>query len=639
MVKSENIVLDMQVGRLAKGSQAAKDFMKELRDKKGKGKVSGKGNKGSRPSAADMAGSKKKLLGAFHAEEDEEDAPKTPVGSPVQSVPAPPPVVRPNRRGRNTGGQHMPNPLAQPSTPNQRVSTSAGVPAPSSLPTDMLIVGQPATIGEALSTLENAANNTKGRGLADAKKRAHKFILDNIDKVKEADLDRIKKVFLSIKGKGIFDSIGKAFKKAGSAVAKTATSVGKTISRGTTKVAKDIGYKTEDAAYKTGDFVKSEKGLKTIGSYAVPATVGMLAGLATGGNPVASAAAGAATSAAYDKLVMGKGGLIAQEAFGEGLTGGFIQGDIELANKSRYTRIPIKTLSAKQMTSMRKGRGVRCIRAPCPDDEMDIMVDPMNTKKITKAFIKGKGITIALSPEELNCNKTEMKGEGIFGRWGDKVMDKLGVKKIAYKVGDIAKPFIKSAISKAAIAIPTALGQPELIPAAMIAANVVGKYMDKPSDYQKPAEKALNIIQGKKSIMDVAKEELPALAKSTLNDYIQRYGSAVLEGAVQAAKENLGLVRPNDNSPVNYGSVAGNGIYGRGLTAGRGCCGAGLRGSGLTAGSGAFAGQGIYAGSNRIIGGQVGQHSRGMVDFQSPAMKSRPELADIARLANQYYKK
>ena len=614
MVKSENIVLDMQVGRLAKGSQAAKDFMKELRDKKGKGKVSGKGNKGSRPSAADMAGSKKKLLGAFHAEEDEEDAPKTPVGSPVQSVPAPPPVVRRNRRG-NTGGQHMPNPLAQPSTPNQRVSTSAGVPAPSSLPTDMLIVGQPATIGEALSTLENAANNTKGRGLADAKKRAHKFILDNIDKVKEADLDRIKKVFLSIKGKGIFDSIGKAFKKAGSAVAKTATSVGKTISRGTTKVAKDIGYKTEDAAYKTGDFVKSEKGLKTIGSYAVPATVGMLA----------------------DKLVMGKGGLMAQEAFGEGLTGGFIQGDIELANKSRYTRIPIKTLSAKQMTSMRKGRGVRCIRAPCPDDSMNIMVDPMNTKKITKAFIKGKGITIALSPEELNCNKTEMKGEGIFGRWGDKVMDKLGVKKIAYKVGDIAKPFIKSALSKAAIAIPTALGQPELIPAAMIAANVAGKYMDRPSDFQRPAEKALNVIQGNKSIMDVAKDELPALAKSTLNDYIQRYGSQVLEQAVQAAKSNLGLVRPNDNSPFNYGTVAGNGLYGRGLTGG--CCGAGLRGSGLTAGSGAFVGQGIYAGSNRVIGGQIGQHSKGMVALDHPSMRSRPELEDIARIANQYYRK
>ena len=635
--KSENIVLDMKVGRLAKGSQAAKDFMKELREKKGKGKVSGKGNKGSRPSAAEMADSKKNLLGAFHAEE-EKTPPSTPVGSPVQSVPAPP--ARPARKKRrgNTGGQPTQDPLAQPSTPpNQPVSTSAGVPAPSSLPTGMLVVDQPATIGEAVSTLENAANTTTGRGLLDAKKRAHKFILDNIDKVKEADLDRIKKVFLSIKGKGIFDSIGKAFKKAGKAVAKTATSVGKKVSRGATKVAKTVASKTEDAAFKTGDFVKSEKGLKTIGKYAVPAAVGLLAGVATGGNPVASAAAGAATGAAYDKLVMGKGGLIAQEAFGEGLTGGMIEGE------QKFRRHPIKRLSAKQMTSMRKGRGVRCIRAPCPDDSMDIMVDPMNMKKLSKSFMKGKGTTIKLSPEELNCNKCEMKGEGIFGRWGDKVMDKLGVKKIAYKVGDIAKPFIKSAISKAAIAIPTALGQPELIPAAMIAANVVGKYMDKPSDYQKPAEKALNIIQGKKSIMDVAKAELPALAKSTLNDYIQRYGSAVLEGAVQAAKENLGLVRPNDNSPLNYGSVAGNGIYGRGLTAGRGLgggltAGRGL-GGGLTAGSGAFAGQGIYAGSNRVIGGQVGQHSKGIVALDHPSLKSRPELVDISRLANQYYKK
>ena len=75
--KSENIVLDMKVGRLAKGSQAAKDFMKELREKKGKGKVSGKGNKGSRPSAADMAGSARKLIGEFHAE-DKPNAPSTP---------------------------------------------------------------------------------------------------------------------------------------------------------------------------------------------------------------------------------------------------------------------------------------------------------------------------------------------------------------------------------------------------------------------------------------------------------------------------------------------------------------------------------------------------------------------------------
>jgi hypothetical protein len=556
--KDENIVLEMNnVGRLAKGSQAAKDFMKELREKKGKDKVDGRGAKKSKKSKI---------------EEKVEEA--------------------------HTGGKDM--------------------------------------IDEAL--LELKGTGLKGKGLVEAKKKAHKFILDNIEKIKEADLEKIKDVFLSVKGKGIFDSIGKAFKKAGSAVAKTATSVGKTISRGTTKVAKDIGYKTEDAAYKTGDFVKSEKGLKTIGSYAVPATVGLLAGLATGGNPVASAAAGAATSAAYDKLVMGKGQLLAPEVFGEGL-GGFIQGDIELANKSRYSRIPIKTLSAKQMTSMRKGRGVRCIRAPCPDDEMNIMVDPMNIKKITKAFIKGKGVTIKLSPEELNCNKTEMKGEGIFGRFGDKILDKLGVKKIAYKVGDIAKPFLKSALSKAAIAVPTALGQPELIPASMIAANVAGKYLDRPSDFQRPAEKALNVIQGNKSIMDVAKDELPELAKSTLNDYIQRYGSQVLEQAVQSAKSNLGLVRPNDNSPLNYGSVAGNGLYGRG------CCGSGLRaGAGLSAGSGlsgrgAFVGQGIYAGSNRIIGGQLGEHSKGMLDLQSPALRSRPELEDIARIANQYYSK
>jgi len=60
-----------------------------------------------------------------------------------------------------------------------------------------------------------------------------------------------------------------------------------------------------------------------------------------------------------------------------------------------------------------------------------------------------------------------------------------------------------------------------------------------------------------------------------------------------------------------------------------GCCG-------LT-GSGSFVGQGIYAGSNRVIGGQVGQHQKGMVAINHPSLASRPELEDVARINNQYY--
>lgn len=612
--KNENIVLDMTVSRLVKGSQEAKDFMKKLREKRSKGGRIARDDATTTPPPNRPRPRRAPPQPTPQAPvviEQVQTATRQEPQAPAQRTPQPP--IPRRRRGRELPRGHVPPPFPDlDGLPNEPLPQRTRLTPRTQLSPQM---------ESFLNDVENELREARGRGLADVKKKAYDYIIENIDKISEKDLEKIKDMFLRVKGKGLFSKIGSAFKKVGKAAAKTATLVGKKISREAT-----------DTAYKTGDFVKSEKGLKKIGKYAVPATVGMLAGIATGGNPLASAAAGAATGAAYDKVVMGKGGLIAQEAFGEGISGGIIEGDVDMAQKSRYSRVPIKRLSSKQMTSMRKGRGVRCVKAPCPSDEMGIMVDAMNKKKLDKAFMKGKGITIALSPEELNCNKTEMKGEGIFGRWGDKVMKKLGVKDIAYKVGDIAKPFVKDALKKAAVAIPMALGQPELVPLGMIAANIGSKYLDKPSDFQRPAEKAIKVIQGKKDFMEAAVEEgLPAMAKSTINDYIQRYGSQVLEQAVQSAKQNLGLVRPNENSPYNYAAVAGNGIYSRG-----GCCGAGLMaGSGLTGGS-AFVGQGIYAGSNRVIGGQVGEHKKGMIDLRHPAMKSRADLEDVKRKVNQY---
>jgi len=139
-------------------------------------------------------------------------------------------------------------------------------------------------------------------------------------------------------------------------------------------------------------------------------------------------------------------------------------------------------LSEKQMTSLRKGRKIRA-KHSIDGTGCDVMVHPDKYDIISRTFKKGKGTELLLTPEEIMMNKehSQAEGGGIFGKKFDKFLDKHGAKKIAYKVGDLAKPIVKNALrglSATAIA-----SNPELAPLIAFAEHHGEKFLDKPSDY------------------------------------------------------------------------------------------------------------------------------------------------------------
>ena len=113
--------------------------------------------------------------------------------------------------------------------------------------------------------------------------------------------------------------------------------------------------------------------------------------------------------------------------------------------------------------------------------------------KIHKAFRNGKGHTITLSEDELHAN-----GGSIFGSRFDKTLEKHGVKKLAYKIGDQLKPIAKTAITAGLLGGAAGLSGLEtfatggagasLVPAIGVGAlglsALANDYLDNPRKYQ-----------------------------------------------------------------------------------------------------------------------------------------------------------
>jgi len=80
-------------------------------------------------------------------------------------------------------------------------------------------------------------------------------------------------------------------------------------------------------------------------------------------------------------------------------------------------------------------------------------------------------------------------GRGIFGKTGDKVLKKLGVRDKAYKLGDVVKPAAKIAISAgltaAAGEVSTAMpwAAPAFAGGASVGSELANRYLDKPGDF------------------------------------------------------------------------------------------------------------------------------------------------------------
>ena len=284
----------------------------------------------------------------------------------------------------------------------------------------------------------------------------------------------------------------------------------------------------------------------------------------------------------------------------------------------------VKQLSPTQVRNLKKGRKVR-VQA---GKDIDLMLDEKQMNRILKTFKKGKGATIQMSPETIMENK-KIEGKGIFGKQFDREVKKsIGntAAKVLYKVADAAKPLVKAGLMAAAVAVPTALGNPELIPATLIAAKTAGMYLDKPTTYQKNPEKIalavaqssldeladvkVNLVPDEKKKPAVKAVETrsmsapPSLAEGAptfekgLENFIRLYGIEELERLTNRAKSATGSVRVNENT-----SFVGNGIY-----------------AAPRVGMGLFSGSGIYASVGRGLGSGDGNYPNALLGLGHPAL-------------------
>ena len=238
--------------------------------------------------------------------------------------------------------------------------------------------------------------------------------------------------------------------------------------------------------------------------------------------------------------------------------------------------------SPAQLGKLRRGLPVRIKKGK----GFNVIVHPTTYRLASRAFAKDKGLEISLSPEEIELNRSlspeqhqalreaqpEMAGQGIFGKKFDKMLKKAGIKKEAYKIGDIVKPHLQKAIHAGAAAGTAALGTvaPELVPfvapLASKVASTASDYLDRPSYYQKSGIKSLHPIS------TLAQEQGKALANQKLNqhlgtnyDYMSRAG---LESAFsdqlqknlsdEAIKARFGQNPASDSAQMS--SVRGSGL-------------------------------------------------------------------------------
>ena len=165
--------------------------------------------------------------------------------------------------------------------------------------------------------------------------------------------------------------------------------------------------------------------------------------------------------------------------------------------------------SPKQLSRLRNGHKVRVKPAVEGMGFSSLIVSPGKFDIITRAFGRGKGSEIQLSAPELVENQEAspaLEGSGIFGKAGDKVMKKMGIKKIAYKVGDVLKPLAKQALGYGIEAVVDALvaSQPEFAPfrigAIAVAKNLEEDFLDHPTKYQEALSsrpKAIALVKQK----------------------------------------------------------------------------------------------------------------------------------------------
>jgi len=313
--------------------------------------------------------------------------------------------------------------------------------------------------------------------------------------------------------------------------------------------------------------------------------------------------------------------------------------------------LSVKKLSPAVMSRIRNGHKVRLMEGT----GTQLVVHPEQYDSISNAFLKKKGVQIALSPSEIDANRV-VEGEGIFGKKFDKVLKKAGIKKAAYAVGNVLKPLAQEALG-AAEAAAMAYGVPPSI-ASKIGATA-NQYLDDPKS-----------LQGKKGLKELGKRGLSV--GSELAEMGAEYAGvdpsqiADVKASIKEAKEMRKMAKDVPTSkkemksmargkaetamlgklqemvdarrsasvpmPVStdlYAQMDQDGIIGNGMMMGRGHCCQMCKGTGLYAG--AASGRGL-AGMPpaRSISKKFVSVSKKLMGGELQALASQPMDANYA---------
>jgi hypothetical protein len=249
-----------------------------------------------------------------------------------------------------------------------------------------------------------------------------------------------------------------------------------------------------------------------------------------------------------------------------------------------------------------------------------VIVSPETYNALTKTFRKGKGAELALSPPEIMANKEvapEMEGQGIFGPAVDRWLEKKGIKKAVYKIGDQLKPAAKTALIGALTAggASLAAANPALvpyIPGGVASLSALGlDYLDNPDSYYSSNAGGTRARKARSMVGRVAQDRALSELNARLGtDMGALDRNAIAQAVADKAEAEVAKQRYDIMSPSYSGSglYAGSGLY--------------LSGRGMVGGERGIRRQ---AGSVGLGGAMVG----GAVGMLPPALQSQPYGANF----------
>lgn len=327
-----------------------------------------------------------------------------------------------------------------------------------------------------------------------------------------------------------------------------------------------------------------------------------------------------------------------------------------------FKKLSIKPLSKQAISKLKRGLPARLMKG----EGMMISVLSHNFDAASRAFLKNKGINMALSMPEVEENTMSMTtvggkdiyGEGIFGKKADKAFKKAGIKKIIYKTGAALKPLAMEAIDTAAT-MATAYGVPPSVVA--LAKKETKGYIDKPEAYQtKKGQQALlkrvgstaleagspfleeagidaqevkDAVKLAKSIKKAAPGGAPAPTAASLKGDAEDAFLSTLQAYMDKRAASKAPVSTSPYDLMDADGIIGNGMRRRsappvmkmgGVGLYAGAAGRGL-GMGLYSGygmSGSMMGEGLKS-SLRDIGKKFVNSGRSMVGMGHPALESQ----------------